>query len=32
MTGTEDEILEQTRKIRDEIKSQVRKLIEKVEN
>jgi len=32
MNGTEDEILEQTRKIRDEIKSQVIKWIEKVEN
>jgi arsenate reductase len=32
MYGTEDEILEQTRKIRDEIKSQVIKWIEKVEN
>jgi arsenate reductase len=32
MYGTEDEILEQTRKIRDEIKSQVIKWIEMVEN
>jgi arsenate reductase len=32
MNGTEDEILEQTRIIRDEIKSQVIKWIEEVEN
>lgn len=32
LSGTEDEILEQIRKIRDEIKSQVVKWIEEVEN